>query len=109
MKKLLGLLFAILLIYVIYIDLTVGTLPSAATIGQEFTSERATNQPAGIPSFEAKVKPGETVMTIVEKHLGKPLPVPISELIADFSKLNPGKTPEKIQIGATYQFPDYSN
>lgn len=107
MKKLFGVLFAILIIYVIYIDLTVGTLPNATqTVEAE---AKVTSQPeSGLPSFAAKVKPGETVISIVEHHINKALPVSIDDLIHDFGTLNPGKTPEKIQIGSTYQFPDYS-
>ena len=108
MKKLFGILFTILVIYVIYLDLTVGTLAPP-------TSQRVDSKPVSIvkhqtsmPSFEAKVKPGETVISIVEHRLEKPLPVAITDLIEDFKKLNPGHNPEKIQIGATYQFPDYS-
>ncbi|MBO0959485.1 hypothetical protein J1P26_07030 [Neobacillus sp. MM2021_6] len=110
MKKLFGFLFAILVLYVIYFDLTVGTLPTSnakqvdvkvAADANSFTSD--------IPSFEAKVKPGETVISIVEHELNKPLPVSITELINDFRELNPKQSPEKIQIGSTYHFPDYSN
>lgn len=109
MKKLFGLLFAILVIYVIYFDLTVGTLPSANSkqVDAKIETVRPQAEPS-IPSFEAKVKPGETVISIVEHQIDKPLPVSISALITDFQKLNPGKSPEKIQIGSTYHFPDYS-
>lgn len=109
MKKLFGVLFTLLIIYVIYIDLTAGTLPSAATEKVNPQVEASKQPPSGIPSFQAKVKTGQTVISIVENKLQKQLPVSISELIEDFQTLNPGKTPEKIQIGATYQFPDYSN
>ena len=51
------------------------------------------------PAFEKEVEPGETVISIVEHQIEKPLPVSIEELIQDFRKLNPGQAPEKIQIG----------
>ncbi|MEH7109991.1 MULTISPECIES: hypothetical protein [Bacillaceae] len=110
MKKLLGVLLAILVIYVIYFDLTVGTLPSATTTQKTVNIETSsvTKPQTKIPFFEEKVKPGETVMSIVEHQLGKPLPVSINDLIVDFQALNPGESPEKIKIGATYHFPDYS-
>ncbi|WP_462412235.1 LysM peptidoglycan-binding domain-containing protein [Neobacillus sp. Marseille-QA0830] len=108
MKKLIGLLIAILIIYVIYFDLTVGTLgkssPETTEVNAAYTVEPETE----IPSFSAKVKPGETVISIVEHHIDKELPVSISALIEDFEQLNPGESPEKIQIGSTYHFPDYS-
>lgn len=112
MKKFLGLLLSILIIYVIYFDLTVGTLPSPSNGRVEAMNEKTEIQKkteADIPFFTDRVKPGETVISIVEHQLGKPLPVSISELISDFQALNPGKSPEKIQIGSTYHFPDYSN
>ncbi|WP_066257647.1 hypothetical protein [Neobacillus drentensis] len=109
MKKLFGFLLAVLIIYVIYIDLTVGTLPSSLTQQVDAKIETQTTQPkTGIPAFEAKVEPGETVISIVEHQLNKSLPVSIQDLIEDFRKLNPGESPEKIQIGSTYHFPDYS-
>jgi len=109
-KKLFGFLLAVLIIYVIYIDLTVGTLPSTLTqqVDAKIEVPSKPQQKTAIPSFEAKVEPGETVISIVEHQLDKSLPVSISELIGDFRKLNPGETPEKIQIGSTYHFPDYS-
>ncbi|MGG1400531.1 hypothetical protein ABE288_22315 [Bacillus salipaludis] len=109
MKKLLGLVLTALIIYVIYIDLTVGTLPSDSIQTVEAKVEPNSQNKSAIPSFEATVEPGETVISIVEHQLQKPLPVSITELVKDFKLLNPGFSPEKIQVGATYQFPDYSN
>ncbi|WP_251555047.1 LysM peptidoglycan-binding domain-containing protein [Neobacillus muris] len=110
MKKLLGLIIAILIIYVIYFDLTVGTLglPAAEKTEANAASTVQAKPETDIPAFSAKVKPGETVISIVEHQINKPLPVSISTLIEDFKKLNPGESPEKIQIGTTYHFPDYS-
>ncbi len=107
MKKLFGFILAILVIYVIYYDLTVGTLPSSHVSIKTNTESAAAKPNTSIPSFEAKVKPGETVMSIVEHHIDKELPVSITELIKDFEKLNPGQSPERIQIGSTYLFPEY--
>ncbi|MFK9093307.1 hypothetical protein [Bacillus salipaludis] len=111
MKKLFGFLFAILVIYVIYFDLSVGTLPSSNSkqVDAKVETTVTMEHKSDIPSFDAEVQPGETVISIVEHELKKPLPVSITDLIEDFRKLNPGQTPEKIQIGSTYQFPDYSN
>ncbi|CAH2715412.1 hypothetical protein BACCIP111895_02596 [Neobacillus rhizosphaerae] len=110
MKKILGFLLTVLVIYVIYFDLTIGTLPTASTQQQVDANVETTGKPKiDIPSFDAKVKPGETVISIVEHKINKPLPVSIADLIVDFRKLNPGQTPEKIHIGSTYHFPDYSH
>ncbi|WHY84734.1 hypothetical protein QNH39_19055 [Neobacillus novalis] len=109
MKQLFGFLFVILVIYVIYFDLTVGTLPASFTQQHvEAKIETTVKSKTAIPSFDAKVQPGETVISIVEHKINKPLPVSISDLIDDFRKLNPSLAPEKIQIGSTYHFPDYS-
>lgn len=108
MKRLFALLFALLTLYVIYIDLSEGTLPSDYTEKIEESVETVAKVKQALPSFEAEVSPGETLISIVEQKIKKPLPVSIEVLIEDFQRLNPGQAPEKIQIGATYQFPDYS-
>jgi hypothetical protein len=111
MKKLVGILLSILVIYVIYYDLTVGTLPTSPAQKVDAKVEQvnpSSSLNSTIPSFDAKVKPGDTVMSIVEHKINKALPVSIQDLIEDFQTLNEGKSPEKIQIGSTYHFPDYS-
>ncbi|MED3562215.1 hypothetical protein [Bacillus xiapuensis] len=108
MKKLLGLVLTALIIYVIYIDLTVGTLPSDSVQTVEAKGETSSAK-STIPSFRTTVEPGETVISIVEHQLKKPLPVSINELVRDFKLLNSGFSPEKIQVGTAYQFPDYSD
>lgn len=110
MKQLVAFLLFILIAYAIYIDLTVGTIPNTHSAKVEAEPASAIVKPTetSIPVFEATVKPGDTVISIVEHHIKKPLPVSINDLIDDFLKLNPGKDPEKIQIGTTYLFPDYT-
>lgn len=108
MKRIFLFLFGLLTIYVIYIDLTAGTLPKDETNKPEQTVVTMANPENTMDAFEAEVEPGETLISIVENHIKKPLPVSIDELIEDFQSLNDGQAPEKIQIGSTYQFPDYS-
>ncbi|WHX99332.1 hypothetical protein [Neobacillus sp. DY30] len=108
MKRIGVLLLGLLTIYIIYIDLTAGTLPKNESQKTEQTVATMTNITNSAASFEAEVEPGETLISIVENHIKKPLPVSIDELIEDFQSLNPGLSPEKIQIGSTYEFPDYS-
>ncbi|MEH7120734.1 hypothetical protein V7128_25490 [Neobacillus vireti] len=109
MKKLFGILLSILVIYVIYYDLTVGTLPTSAPLPADAKAEQVTAvSKSKIPSFDAEVEPGDTVISIVEHRINKSLPVSINDLIEDFQTLNGGRSPEKIRIGATYHFPDYS-
>jgi hypothetical protein len=104
MKKLFSFIFIALLFYTIYYDLRVGTLPNSIV---NEAHVKAQEKPK-IAYFKTKIKPGETLLSIVEKQLKKPLPVSISDIINDFELLNPGQKPEEIQIGKTYKFPDYS-
>ncbi|MDM5331000.1 hypothetical protein [Neobacillus sp. CF12] len=108
MKRIFLFLFGLLTVYVIYIDLTAGTLPTDKTQMPIETVATIANPENKMDTFEAEVEPGETLISIVENHIDRPLPVSIDKLIEDFKSLNPGKTPEKIQIGSSYQFPDYS-
>lgn len=106
MKKLLGVLLMLIVFYAIYFDLTTGTLPYGGPQKAEAIIKPKT--PSDLSFFEAKVEPGETVITIVEHRANKPLFVSISKLIQDFQRLNSGQAAEKIQIGQTYRFPDYN-
>ena len=108
MKRIFLFLFGLLTVYVIYIDLTAGTLPTDKTQMPIETVATIANPENKMDTFEAEVEPGETLISIVENHIDRPLPVSIDKLIEDFKSLNPGQTPEKIQIGSSYQFPDYS-
>jgi hypothetical protein len=103
MKRLIGFLVGILVIYVIYYDLNHGTLPS---VHEQKIKAANTEQPP-IPYFEKNVLPGDTVLSIVENRIDGPIPVSISEVVEHFHLLNDGKKPEDIQIGKTYKFPDY--
>ncbi|MDP4105187.1 MAG: hypothetical protein Q8935_09545 [Bacillota bacterium] len=106
MKNLLILLVSFLIIYSIYFDISVGTLPRPDTQKVEAVAKPKSTK-ASIPYFEVKVEPGDTLMTIVEHQIKKPLPVSITRLIHDFEALNPDQSAEKIQIGKSYRFPDY--
>jgi hypothetical protein len=106
MKKLLGVAFLLLVCYIVFFDLSHGTLPAANEKKVE-TIIKETNT-VDIAFFEEKVKAGDTVLTIVENKLKAQIPVSIDEIVHDFGELNDGITPEKIQIGKTYRFPVYS-
>jgi hypothetical protein len=107
MKKLIGILTALLVIYIIYFDLTEGTMPISETASVEVIAKKpAPARSAGY--FTVKVGPGETVLSVVEHQLNHNLPVSIEKVIMDFKSLNGGLSPEKIQIGKSYRFPDYT-
>ena len=101
MKKIIALLLIGLIIYSVYFDLTIGTLPAASV---PTTAEEASPE---LPYNEIEVKPGDTLLSIIEREEGN-LPKPIDKIILDFQKLNDGQSPHEMQIGKTYKFPDYT-
>lgn len=105
MKRLFALILAALTIFVIYYDLSKGTLPADDEQTIEATSMTNTTE----PFFERKVNPGDTVLSIIEQKLNGPLPVSITDVITDFSNLNNGLKPEELKYGETYKFPIYSS
>jgi uncharacterized membrane protein len=105
MKKLFGAFVILLICYIVFFDLVHGTLPQSSEKAAEIVS---TAKSVELSFFEKRVKAGDTVLTIVENRLESPIPVSITEIVTDFKVLNKGITPEKIQIGKTYLFPDYS-
>lgn len=112
MKKWLGILITFLIGYSAYYDLSVGTLPEAnmtkAAVAAPTTQTGTVKTNTSIPYFEAVVQPGDTLISVVEQQMKKPLPVSMTKLLHDFQTLNHGQSPEKIQIGQIYRFPIYS-
>lgn len=104
MKKLIAALFFAALLVSIYVDLTAGTLTVSIAAPPEKSAQSSAPE---IPSFTASVRPGQTLLSIVEKKRGVSADVSIGKLIADFKSLNPGASPELLQIGKEYRFPDY--
>jgi hypothetical protein len=105
MMKLFGALIIILISYIIFFDLKHGTLPAAIEKAEIVRNPTTVS----LSFFEERVRAGDTVLTIIENRLKSQIPVSINEIVDDFVVLNAGTTPEKIQIGKTYRFPDYSN
>jgi hypothetical protein len=104
MKRLVGVLVTVLILYSIYYDLRYGTLPAAI---HEQKPEVETIDTGEMPYFEKTIENGDTVLTIIENQLGQSLPVPISVVVTDFKKLNQDLPPQQIQPGKTYKFPNY--
>jgi hypothetical protein len=109
MKKIAAIITAFIVVYSIYYDLTVGTVPGFGKVTLA-SSEIAEVQPLlnDNPYTLIETKPGDTVLSIVEKLHQGPLPVPIDTIIQDFQELNQNLKPEKIQIGKQYKIPLYS-
>lgn len=106
MKKFAAFIATCILIYSVYYDLTVGVIPrgSAETAKLVDLNSIPVEQE---PFTKIEIKPGDTVISIMEELQQGPLPVPISQIVSDFEDLNNGTKPEQIQIGKTYQFPLY--
>ena len=103
MKKLIALLFILLIGYSVFFDVTKGTLPSTESIPVTTSPDDK-----ALPSYkEIKIKSGDTLLTIMEREEGK-LVKPINTIMLDFQELNDGVSPHELQIGKTYKFPIYS-
>jgi hypothetical protein len=116
--KRIGTIFIILVIlYSVYYDLTIGTLPNGLKEVEVTTIEEPgntdhlieeTETPVTFDPFqEVTVEPGHTVLSIVEHLHEGPISASIQEIVFDFQELNNGIKPEEIQIGKTYLFPVY--
>ncbi len=109
MKMLLLLLFGFVLIYCVYFDLHTGTLPiinSVSTV-QDKDTTALTNLTNDQPFVEVTIKPGDTVLSLLEQRQSGNLPVSISKVVTDFQRINNGQAPEKLQIGKKYKLPLY--
>ena len=108
MKKIAFLFGSLLLAYIIFFDLQVGTIPTKniATVAKASKSE---TKISSLPKYEKiQVKNGDTVLGIIE-DLNPDFNQPISQITKDFTALNDGLPPAKIQSGKSYKFPIYSS
>ncbi|MBP3968361.1 hypothetical protein KAF80_04760 [Bacillus sp. WL1] len=118
MKRLGVFLFVLVLGYIFYYDIKIGTLPmlssykkttAAQTIKQESTNtkQKKENKAETDVSYKTiEVKTGETVLSITEQINKKKIPS-IEKVIDDFKQLNKSTSATKIQIGKSYKFPLY--
>lgn len=114
MKKIASFLLLLIVVYAVYNDLSAGTLPAAKMQKAESVEieEKAIKDVRSLnemPFFEHEVKPGDTVLSVLDSNSESPLEVPVSKAVEDFKKLNDGTDPQKIKFGKTYKFPDYGN
>jgi hypothetical protein len=109
MKRLLLSISFCFLLFIIYFDLTTGTLPTSPPPSASVRPSVPASQPQTDPSMAYKeilIKPGDTLLSIVEKEKGKSNQ-PIEAIISDFQSLNEGLSPEDMQIGKSYKIPIY--
>lgn len=106
MKKFSIAFLVFLLLYSVYYDLKIGTLPS---IKAETVPVQAaySEQQAGQAYKEIQVQPGETMLTILEKLHNGSIPVSIEKAVKNFEELNEGISAHNIQADQTYRFPYY--
>jgi hypothetical protein len=103
MKKFLAGCFFLLILYVVAYDLKIGTLPQTEPVTASVKLPSHKKQ----EKYQLyKVKPGDTLISVVEK-LNDSSDYTIVSMIKDFKTLNPKSNPENIQIGKLYKFPLY--
>ncbi|WP_243524458.1 hypothetical protein [Bacillus pseudomycoides] len=114
MKRLGALLLVLVLGYVFYYDIKIGTLPmlssykkttAAQTVKKENVDTK-TKKETDVQYKAIEVKTGDTVLSITEAINKKKVPS-IETVIADFKQLNKNTSSTKIQIGKSYKFPLY--
>ncbi|MGV3464829.1 MAG: hypothetical protein ACO1OT_05990 [Heyndrickxia sp.] len=106
MKKFVALVAAIIVLYSVYYDIKIGTIPAVSHASEVKKTPQKTTKPT-TPYQLKMVQPGDTVLTVVEQLQKGTLSVSIEQVIHDFQKLNNGIKPEEIQIGQEYKFPVY--
>ncbi|KAA9026322.1 serpin family protein [Niallia endozanthoxylica] len=110
LKRLVGVVITLIILYVVYYDLSQGTLPASMTketAVSKTTTDSQSTKSIERPYFEKKIKAGDTVLSILEEHLNHSISVPITEVVTDFEELNDGISPQEIQQGKVYKFPNY--
>jgi hypothetical protein len=121
MKRMFIFFGIIILLYSVYYDLDEGTLNltgknSVNVTAQPPDKKNETVDTVTLPSssdsslayIEKKIKPGDTVLSLVEDSVQGKLPVAIEQVVSDFEELN-NVAPGKIQIGRTYKIPHYAD
>lgn len=111
MRRFAVFILVIVVAYAIFIDISKGTLPEAQEKSDEQPAVTAstTETEPDAPFIEKEVKPGDTVLSIVEKENNGLENVPINVIVTDFSTLNAGLKPEDIKYGQVYKFPTYEH
>jgi hypothetical protein len=107
LKKILAFVAVIIVIYSIYIDLNFGTIPAISHASEVKENTKPSTAKKSSSYKEIIIKPGDTVLSVVEGVNKIPLSVSIDKVINDFIQLNNGIQPEEIQIGQIYKIPLY--
>jgi hypothetical protein len=105
MKRILLFFTICFILFIIYYDVSVGTLPTAVPAAPSKTTDSVPAATVSLPFTETTIVPGDTLLSIVENKQGG-IPVSIEQVVTDFEKLN-GIKPESMQIGKRYKIPVY--
>ncbi|WP_404453030.1 hypothetical protein LG329_02635 [Virgibacillus necropolis] len=100
-KKSLIFITIILLFASIYHDMTSGSISTEKDNNVKTQSDLNNN------TVHVQVLPGQTVLSIVEKHNNSKA-LDVAEIIKDFKKLNPNTEPYHLDAYKYYYFPVYS-
>ncbi|MCB7159607.1 LysM peptidoglycan-binding domain-containing protein [Bacillus subtilis] len=98
MKRLTLVCSIVFILFILFYDLKIGTIPIQDLPVYEASAKTAVQEPA---YKTVKVKPGDTVMSIVGSA-GSP-----DDIVKDFEALNPNVKAHAIQAGTAYKFPVY--
>lgn len=108
MKKSLAFLMICFVTFIVYYDMTTGTLPQ--NVPTQFKEPslpvNQSNRKSELNYYEVAIKPGDTLLSIIEREEGSTTQ-PIETIVTDFQELNEGLKPEQMQIGKTYKIPRY--
>lgn len=94
---------AILLCASIYHDLTSGLISTEI----EKDVQTPTSNSTSYNTVKVKLKPGDTILSIVEKYNDTTLTIDVDQIITDFQKLNNDAEPYKLKTNHYYYFPVY--
>ncbi|WP_420977114.1 LysM peptidoglycan-binding domain-containing protein [Bacillus vallismortis] len=98
MKRLTFVCSIVFILFILFYDLKIGTIPMQDLPVYEASAETAAQGPV---YKTVKVQPGDTVMSIVGQA-GSP-----DDIVKDFEALNPNVRANAIQAGTAYKFPVY--
>lgn len=106
MKRLFAFLIVCFIGFIIYFDVTTGSLPKVNDSKEAPAIPVQSTKNTKLTYKETVINRGDTLLSILEKQEGG-VNVPIDTLITDFQELNEGLKPEQMQIGKSYKIPTY--
>ena len=108
MKRLLAFLLICFFTFIVYYDITTGTLPQkpSTEFKEPSLPVNQSNHKSELKYYDMTMKPGDTLLSIIEREEGS-LTKPIETIVTDFQELNEGLKPEQMQIGKVYKIPSY--